>query len=356
MSINLQTIKSNFVRELQDALWGKKTSLPFIVHKLSSRPIVKDGEIFQVMVIGGSVFKKALLRQTSKGIEILRKESEKQLSIKDEKDFLLFTNQAINDGVSTLAINFAYPLKPIFEHGRLDGVLLAVPKEGSFHGLIGKKVGEEIEKYIWKKRKKKIKVSVANDTICLLLSGLTEYNSEHLAGGIVGTGLNFALFLAENKMVNLESANFNKFPQTKEGQIVDKESAHPGRSLFEKETAGAYLYKHFNIVIQEKRIDYPQIASTEELDTISHKDIPQVSKIAKDLIKRSAQLVACQIAGISEFKKHSMVFNMEGSLFWKGNKYKETVKQTVKQLAPKFNVKFVEIKDSSILGAAKLVA
>ena len=177
------------------------------------------------------------------------------------------------------------------------------------------------------------------------------------------------------------------------GRTVDQSSAKPGRALFEKETAGAYLYKHFNIIIKKKGIDYPQISSTEELNRISldqdysssdqakheSREVwslnssrqartiinPRVSKIAKSLLERSAQLVACQVAGIlllrqaqdqNDKKNSDMVFNMEGSLFWKGNGYKETVDQTVEQLTAEDNVKFVEIKDSAILGAAKLVA
>lgn len=352
----LKTIQQNFVQELQDASKGKKTSLPFIVHHLSPNPIVKNGEIFQVLVVGGTVGKMAFLKKTENVLNIVKKKDETRLSFKSEEDFLSFVNSTLSDNIDVLALNFAYPLKPVSENGRLDGILLAVSKERSFHGLIGKKIGEEIEKYIWKRKKRKIKVSVANDTICLLTAGLSYFKKEELAAGIVGTGFNIAFFLNKEKAVNLESANFDKFPKSQEGKLIDSESAKPGRSLFEKETAGAYLYKHFNIAIKEASIDYPKIYSTEDLDRISRKSIPKVSKIAQDLIKRSAQLVACQISGITEFKKRDMVFNMEGSLFWKGNRYKETVEETVRQLVPKYNVKFIEIKNSAILGASKLVA
>ena len=351
----LKSIQQNFVKELQASNAGKKTSLPFILHKLSSVPIVKAGEIFQVMVIGGSIFKKALLQKTKDRIEIIRKETEQLISFKTEGDFLSFIDSELSNNIQILGINFAYPLKPVFEKGKLDGVLLAVTKEGGFHGLVGKKVGEEIEKYVLAKRRKKIKVSVANDTVCLLTAGLLEFKQEELAAGIVGTGFNMAFFLDKNHLVNLEAANFDKFEQSKEGKIIDNASAKPGRSLFEKETAGAYLYKHFSLIVKSKKINFSAIRSTEELDSLSRKNIPQVSRIAQNLIKRSAQLVACQIAGITELKKHSMVFNMEGSLFWKGNGYKDAVEETVKQLVPEYEAKFVEIENSAILGAAKLV-
>lgn len=54
-SVQLKTIQSNFLHELQDAQNGKKTRLPFIIHRISANPIVKDSEIFQVLVIGGTV-------------------------------------------------------------------------------------------------------------------------------------------------------------------------------------------------------------------------------------------------------------------------------------------------------------
>ena len=351
-----KSIKQNFVRELKAANAGKKTSLPFIVHKLSSAPIVEDGEDFEALVIGGSIFKRAICKKTIDKISIIKKERELPLTFKTEKEFLEFIDGELSKDVNILSLNFAYPIKPVFENGKLDGILLAVTKEGGFDGLVGKKVGKEIEGYIFRKRKKKISVSIANDTICLLLSGLTRYRWSELAAGIVGTGLNLAIFLDKEGLVNLESASFDKFPQSKEGKIIDQQSVKPGRALFEKETAGAYLYKHFSLIVKSKKINFSAIRSTEELDSLSRKNIPQVSRIAQNLIKRSAQLVACQIAGITELKKHSMVFNMEGSLFWKGNNYRETVEETVRLLVPEYNVKFVEIENSAILGAAKLVA
>lgn len=351
----LKTIQQNFVRELQEASRGKKTSLPFIVHELSPNPIVKNGEIFQTFVVGGTVGKIATLKKNESNIQILNKKEEKLL-FKTEEEFLDFVNSRLLDDINHIALNFAYPIKPVFENGKLDGILLLVTKEGGFHGLVGKKIGKEVEDYIMAKRNKKIKVSVANDTVCLLTSGLSEFMEDELAAGIVGTGLNFAFFLGENRLVNLESANFDKFPKSSEGKIIDQDSAKPGAALFEKETAGTYLYKHFNITIKERKIKYPNLSSTEELDSISRKNIPQISEIAKSLLKRSAQLVACQIAGITEFMGRNMVFNMEGSLFWKGNDYKETVEETVKQLVPKHKVDYVGIENSAIIGAAKLIS
>src|SRR3989344_6481576 len=351
----LKIISNNFTQEIRNANAGEKTSLAFIIHDLSPSPIVKDGETFQSLVIGGSVGKIATLKKNEKSIQILDKK-EKPLSFQTEAEFFDFINNGLPDNINALALNFAYALKPVFDNGMLDGFLLAFSKEGKLRGLIGKQIGREIENHVFEKRNKKIKVAVANDTVCLLTSGLIKFREEELAGGIVGTGLNFGFFLNKNKLVNLESADFNNFSQSASGKKVDENSSQPSASLFEKETAGAYLYKHFNHILKETGINYPSIASTEELDRVSRANVLRVSEIAQSLLKRSAQLVACQIAGITTFKKRSMIFNMEGSLFWKGNNYKETVEKTVKELVPEYKIDFVEIENSAILGAAKLIS
>lgn len=353
---DLKTISKNFSTEIEKSLNGDKTSLQFIIHDLSPAPLVKEGENFQVLALGGSILRKSLLLKTKDGIKILKIENEKNISLNNGSNFLDLVLEELYSNIEILALNFAYPLKPFFENGKLDGVFLGSTKGVNLHNLVGKKIGKEIENYVFKKSKRKIRVAVANDTVCLMLSGLDKFKWNGLAAGIVGTGINFALFINKDRLVNLESACFDKFTQSPEGKIVDWKSDQPGKFLFEKETAGKYLYQHFNLFLKERNINYPPIDSTKKLDNISRKHILGTSEIAQKILNQSAQLVACQIAGIILFKKIPMTFVMEGSLFWKGNKYKETVEKTVKSLAPNYSFKFIEIKNSVIMGTAKLVS
>ena len=237
----------------------------------------------------------------------------------------------------------------IWENNRLDGILTKGTKEHSFTGLIGRQVGVSVQKFIYEKFHRAITVSVANDTICLILSGLTRYPAEGVCGGIVGTGINFAFFLDERQLVNLEAACFDKFDQSQEGKIIDKQSVHPGEDLLEKEVAGAYLFQHYNLKTGGK------LTSTHELDKVARGEISGEKQVARDLFKRAAQLLACQVAGIARFKKRPMTFVMEGSLFWIGWNFRKTVAETVKLLAPDYPVAFKAIKDCGIVGAAKLV-
>jgi len=351
----LQTITGNFTKELQNAKAGRKTSLPFIIHQLASHPIVKPGETFQVLKIGGSILQKSLLTRPN-GEIIIKTFEEEHLPVMTTKDvFLSVIDKNISTRASVIAINFAYPMKPVFEDGRLDGILFKGTKEHAFQGLMGQRVGKTIELYIQSKYERVIKVTTANDTICLTLAGLTKHAPPYLSGGVVGTGMNFAFFLDNTHLVNLESANFDKFPQSEEGKQIDMQSIERGTALCEKEVSGGYLYHHFNILLTKNQIKHPAIDSTHAMDRLARGNIQGATELARGLFDHSAALIACQIAGITNFMSHDMTFIMEGSLFWVGWHYKSMVETYVKLLAPKYSVTFEAIKDCGIYGAAELV-
>jgi hexokinase len=273
-----------------------------------------------------------------------------------EKVFLSFIDKVLDPGVTHLALNFAYPMAPVSRDGYLDGNLIMGTKEHSFEGLVGKNIGETIEKHVKDTKKRTIHAAIANDTVCLLLSGLTQFPWDGLVGGIVGTGLNFAIFLDQGTIVNLEAANFDKFPQSPEGKLIDQASARPNSALYEKETSGGYLYQHFNIQLQKEGIDFPAVSSTKDMDKIAFNNIPRVSEIAQRVSDHSSSLIACQVAGIADFYKRDCVVVVEGSLFWKGWRYKENVGVITRQLVPHHQVSFVFVEESGVLGAAKLIS
>ncbi len=350
----LKTIQRNFIKELEYAENGKKSSLSFIANEIPYSPLVKDGQIFQVISIGGGVTKVALIKKQGSTHCLLKQLMFEQAPFTTKQDFLSCIEAHLAPSVTTLALNFAQALTPILKNDKLDGILIDGTKESTFKGMIGKPVGQTIEEYFAKKGRY-ISVSVANDVICLLLSGLPKYHWQELAGGIVGTGVNFSFFINKDNIVNLEAGNFNKFSQTEGGKFIDKTSLKPSGGLFEKETSGAYLYKQFNHKLETHKVSFPKISATKELDILILTDKPIISKLAQNVLEQSARLIACQIAGIIKFKQKNMTFIMEGSLFWKGLKYKQIVEDTVKKLVQNHTVTFVEIPNSPIIGAAKLV-
>lgn len=352
--IDLKTVAKNFEAELKDAKNGRATSLPFIIHKLSTKPLVNLDEPFQVMAIGGTIFRKAIVEVTKSGLKFIERDQKYQPPFHSKNDFDKFIEAEISPKVNVIALNFAYPLKPVFKNGKLDGVLVNGGKENVFSNLIGREVGTEVEKLLFAKRKQKVKVAVANDTICLLLSGLDKSTPKELAAGVVGTGMNFAFFLSDGTAVNLESANFDKFPPSPETNLIDVNSANPKKSIFEKEVSGAYLYKHFNLIAQSKNIGHSPLASTQDLDKLAH-STTAAAKIAKDLLANSASLVAAQIAGILNFKNRDMAFVIEGSLFWLSDGYRQNVKKILAEICPQYKAKFLKVADSTLVGATHLV-
>lgn len=352
----LTEIKENFVKELQDAKKGKKNSLAFIINQLPSAPLVKDGEAFQALVIGGSMSVKGLLKKKGENVELLDWSAKPQPPFLTKNNLFDFIEQELDAKTRVLALNFAYPLKPIYEKGKLDGSLMHGTKENTFAGLVDEKVGFELEQYIQKKHNRKLLVSAANDTICLLLSGAGTVNRQSLAAGIVGTGYNVAFFLDDTHAINLESGNFDKFPLTSEVEEIDRNSAAPGKQLFEKTVAGAYVFLQFNLLLKQKGVDFPAVTSTKDISDLAAQNIQTISPLANELLDNSAAHVAAQLAAITAFQGHDMTFVMEGSFFWKAHNYKETIAKYVSELVPDFIVGFEHIDHSPLLGAGKLVA
>lgn len=351
----LVNIANNFYQDLKKASQGKKSSLSFIKNTLPEKPLVAKEEIFQVMVIGGSVLKSTLLKSSYRKTTILSQKKEQLPLLKNKKTLFLLIEKHLHPKINCLALNFAFPLKPKIRENLLDGQLLKATKEHQLIGLLNNLAGRELEKYIYQRKKRKIKITIANDTICLLLSGLSKARWSNLIAGVVGTGINFAFFTDKKTAVNLESGNFNRFPQTKTGNIIDLSSSNPGEQLFEKEVAGAYLYQHYNLsnyLLYDRDID-----NTFQLNQLAQKG----NSLAKKLLQRSASLIACQIAGIYFFKNFKFQISnlkliMEGSLFWLGYHYQDYVKNYLQLLeVPKKAINFIKVKNSDIIGTAQLV-
>lgn len=359
----LETIRDNFMHELQDAKEGKITSLPFIKHPLTTTPLVANGEVFQTLVIGGTVCRSALVKKENGHFSIFSLQEKLQPLFRTKEDFFAFIDKELDTSVSVIVLNFAYALEPVFEKGKLDGTLLGPSKEHTFTGMIGEQVGKLVEEHIKEAYKKTVRVAVANDIICLLLSGLTHCSWDTLACGIVGTGLNLAVFTDEQTAVNLEAANFDKFPLSETAKAIDEQSSVPGKALFEKEISGAYLYQHFNLILQQQGIHHPPVASTLELASLALEADEPVKTIACTLIERSAALLACAVAGVTLWygrqtflDKQKVCFVMDGSFFWENKMFHTFVLSYVDLLVPEQNVDFVKMENPTILGAAELVS
>lgn len=306
MKFDLNEIKNNYLEQLKKIEASQITELGNI----------KKFSDYMVLVIGGSVYQikdRAKLVKTGKVPVFVSKDV-----------FLKFLEEIIDKKTDFLILNLAWPFSSFLRENYPDGKLITGTKEHEFVGLVGKKVGEEIEKYLWKIRKQKIKIAVLNDVVSLVA------NKKNCIGGVVGTGLNFGFWINDNSIVNLETGSFGDFEMSETGKKVDELSVNPGKYKIEKEIAGAYLYKHFNLLSKTK------INSTKELSEIAEKGNAIDKKIARDLLERSASLVSVLIKAIMEYlQKEQIDILIEGSLFWKGYLYKENVYRYLEMLGVK---------------------
>lgn len=355
MSSQYQDITQSFLQALRASAAGQQTSLPFIRHEYSPISVVGNEEIFQVLVIGGSVYKSAMLQKIGDRLYILSQTDGDLPVFATGQQFLDFCVGLVDKHIRVVGINMAFPLHPSFVDGRLEGNLAFATKEHIFEGLIGEPIAQRIAEAVEAERGQKIVTAVANDTICLLLSGLTRMKWDQVAAGIVGTGMNFALFLDEQTLVNLESANFSDFELSPEAKVVDAASSQPGKGVFEKEISGGYLHLLFNAGLKLRGIDHPELENTRQIDLVASGSFGAATELADELLARSAGLVAAHIAAVTLFLDRPTSFVMEGSLFWKGYRYRERVLRQVAELVPQHDVLYLNVPDSGVLGGGKLV-
>lgn len=348
---SLLHISENICAELRLAESGRTSSFPFIHNPL---PLKRQSSLHtvQVLVIGGTVCKKGLVEKRGDTYHLSRYKEKLLPIFHSRDDFLAFCREEIDPAISPVAVNFAFPIQPVRRDDRLDGILLSGMKEHEFIGLIGEPVGQAIEEDIKHHTGKDIRISLANDTVCLLLSGRDKAEALSLVAGVIGTGINIAFFSSETEVINTEAANFNKFPLSQTTRLIDEQSKNPGKALFEKEIAGGYLYQHYNLLTANS-LTAP-LSSTQQLDIIAAESSAQ-GRCARELLSHSAQLTAALLCGVVLYKNTPLTCMIEGSLFWRGFEYNETVVRTIQEIEPPHTVQFIKVDDSPLLGAARLV-
>lgn len=349
-----QQIKHKFFEELQKAATGQPSSIPFIQHHFPEKPLIQNG-LVQGIVIGGTnyiISTEEIVDGKSK--RIIQKQTG-VLPILHDRDVLTqFLKQHLNLKAEAIGINFGFGLNPIRgPFGELDGIVRGGGKEHTLTGVINHSLSEIVREIMGKA----LPVSVANDTICLMLSGDGNEDGSLIAG----TGFNSGLkYRDKNKttLVNLESGNFDKFEPSEILEAIDTASDRPGSQRFEKCISGKYLAQYFTMKAKSIGITHAPITTSQELSELSQQTNDDAANhLARELLERSAFYVAAALAGMYLFcEKKQVTIIGEGSLLWKGWKYKEHIDQQLVALGiPHDGVTIKHIHDSSINGAIGLV-
>ncbi|MDL2214676.1 hexokinase [Dysgonomonas sp. OttesenSCG-928-M03] len=244
---------------------------------------------------------------------------------------------------------FSYPAESLTDG---DARQLRWTKGVNIQEMIGEPVGKPLLDYLNKNlpRAKFTDIKVINDTVASLFAGLTEKGYDAYIGLIVGTGTNMATFVPSENIsklpaeysqmglmpINLESGNFHPPHLTIVDDKVDAASDVKGAQRFEKAVSGMYLGEIMKYVFSttefEEKFDAQKLTHI-----LNYSDMYKEKYVntARQIYKRSAQLVAASLAGlvltlVSKTKTIKKVqLTAEGSLFWsedrKGKNYRDMV-------------------------------
>jgi hypothetical protein len=125
--------------------------------------------------------------------------------------------------------------------------------------------------------------------------------------------------------------------------------------------SGKYLPLQYNELAKHLEISafVPKVAKAEELSFLAGETEPTIaSQLAREVLERSASLMASEIAGLYEFKGSPSKLGLigEGSMLWKGWNYVPNMQRRLELLGiPPGTVKIRKVLNSSIKGAIALL-
>ena len=346
-SHKLKQISQQFQAEIEKASKKEVSSLAFEKNLLFKNRIkTKKEDLLQIIYIGGSHIESALINPKNQN-QILNFKSEKISPLKNSQEFFELIAKYYTPKANFLNLNLAAHLKSIYRKDILDAVLIKNHLEHNLQDLVGKHVGLEVEKYLKQKFNKKITVSSSNNLVSLgfLAKEDKEFESSHTITGVIASGLNFGFYQDNETFINLESGKF----KLENEEIAEFFASNNLHNQFNKQA------KFLNLKIElKKKEDFERILKNPNKYSL------EIGELAKKILQKSAQLVACQFYGIILYKfgqnpilKHKIKLLLEGSLFWDNKIYKETFLKTLEELGlENQKLEIIRIKHGFILGSS----
>ncbi len=158
-----------------------------------------------------------------------------------------------------LGFCFSYSTQIVIDrNGNLDGKLLQWSKEIKVPDLVGEYIGSRLIAVLQQKfaAKAPAHIYIINDTVAALLAGQSVAQDaaySDFIGYILGTGINSCYaeyseniptlnkhYQEKRIIINTESGNYSRFPQSSIDQEYDRQTQNPGTYLQEKTCSGCY--------------------------------------------------------------------------------------------------------------------
>ncbi|XP_067391466.1 hexokinase-3-like [Emydura macquarii macquarii] len=312
----------------------------------------------------------------------------------------------------TLPLGFTFPF-PCQQTSLDQGILLSWTRGFSASGCVGQDVAQLLREAVQRKEHFALDVvAIVNDTVETMMSWVYD-DPRCEVGLIVGTGTN-ACYMEELRhmgtvagqegrmCINMELGAFGDNGCldaffTRFDQLVDQASLNPGKQRFEKLISGMYLgeiVRHILLELTAKGLLFrgrssPQLQTRDIFQTkflssiesdglalrqvcaileelglqVSCEDSVVVREVCQAVALRAAQLCGAGVAAVVEkmrenrgLEQLSVTVGVDGTLYKLHPHFSQHVQATVRQLAPRCTVTFLQSEDGSGKGAALIAA
>jgi len=406
IDIDIQNIIDLFTLDMLNGLAGKESTLRMIPTYIEADNQFLTGVPVLAVDAGGTNFRSALVEFNSQGkLEITKLINSKMPGLEGEitKDefFKIIAGYVKSNAelADRIGFCFSYPTEILPDK---DGRLLQFCKEVQAPEVVGTLIGKNLLETLGMEEKQ---IVLLNDTVATLLAGKSAsfgrvYDS--YIGFILGTGTNTCyiesnrniskvknLDPAKSQIINIESGNFRKVPQTDLDILFDNTTVNPGDYKFEKMFAGGYFgglcLSTLKSAAKEGVFTSGTSSKILELDDLSSEDLnnfvlkpvsgrgPLIScimdkadelsciEIIECLIDRAAKLVAANMAAVilktgkGQSAERPILITIEGTTFYKLYKLRSFFEKYLGEYLSgngQRYYEFTEVKQSSLVGAA----
>jgi hexokinase len=406
IDIDIQNIIDLFTLDMLNGLAGKESTLRMIPTYIEADNQFLTGVPVLAVDAGGTNFRSALVEFNSQGkLEITKLINSKMPGLEGEitKDefFKIIAGYVKSNAelADRIGFCFSYPTEILPDK---DGRLLQFCKEVQAPEVVGTLIGKNLLESLGMEEKQ---IVLLNDTVATLLAGKSAsfgrvYDS--YIGFILGTGTNTCyiesnrniskvknLDPAKSQIINIESGNFRKVPQTDLDILFDNTTVNPGDYKFEKMFAGGYFgglcLSTLKSAAKEGVFTSGTSSKILELDDLSSEDLnnfvlkpvsgrgPLIScimdkadelsciEIIECLIDRAAKLVAANMAAVilktgkGQSAERPILITIEGTTFYKLYKLRSFFEKYLGEYLSgngQRYYEFTEVKQSSLVGAA----
>lgn len=309
-------IRDAFLREMEEGLAGRPSSLQMIDSKLRA-----DGEVLRdrpaiVLDAGGTNLRTARAVVACDGTVRFEEMARGAMPgttgrISADGMFRELADAVARfapDASTRIGFCFSYACESLADG---DAKLLSWSKSVDVPDAVGLPVGAELARRL---PAKPARLVVLNDTVATLLAGKASAGGEYSSyvGFILGTGTN-AAYLENGVAVNSESGEFDKIARSEFDLEMDAATCDPGKAVFEKMISGGYLGALGTVVLRRAAADgffSPETASrlaardlsTKELDDLPDGIFsgPEETETARALVtpvfRRAAILTGAHLA------------------------------------------------------------